>query len=129
MKMVYPVILKPDNDIYLVNVPDLDIMTEGQNIADAIDMARDAICLMIVDKQDDNKKVPAPSSVADVHLDDDEILTLVDVDIETYRRMFDNKAVKKNCTIPSWLNEMAEKEHINFSAVLREALEAKLNVR
>jgi hypothetical protein len=32
------------------------------------------------------------------------------------------KAVKKTLTIPSWLNRAAERKHINFSAVLKDAL-------
>ncbi|MBQ8297685.1 MAG: type II toxin-antitoxin system HicB family antitoxin [Ruminococcus sp.] len=39
-----------------------------------------------------------------------------------------SKAVKKTLTIPMHLNELAEKEHINFSSVLREALERRLNI-
>jgi len=38
------------------------------------------------------------------------------------------KAVKKTLTIPAWLNERAEKEHINFSGILQEALKEKLDV-
>ena len=36
------------------------------------------------------------------------------------------KAVRKNISLPSWLNEKAEKEGINFSRVLQEALLDKL---
>lgn len=39
----------------------------------------------------------------------DEIVSLVDVDFAEYRRKNDLRTVKKNCTIPSWLNFEAEK--------------------
>jgi antitoxin HicB len=45
-----------------------------------------------------------------------------------YRQFYDNKAVKKTLTIPSWLNVMAEREHINFSAVLQNALKQTLHL-
>jgi len=39
-----------------------------------------------------------------------------------------SQAIKKTLTIPSWLNEMAESNHINFSKVLQEALMEKLEI-
>lgn len=34
--------------------------------------------------------------------------------------------VRKNVTIPEWLNELAKENNVNFSQVLTEALEMKL---
>jgi antitoxin HicB len=48
-------------------------------------------------------------------------------DIFTIKDKANGKAVKKTLTIPSWLNEEAEKYHINFSSVLKEALIEKLS--
>lgn len=45
MKTAYPIILTPAETGYVVTVPDLQINTEGADIADAIDMAADAIGL------------------------------------------------------------------------------------
>ena len=53
---------------------------------------------------------------------------MVDVDLAAYRRMLDNKTVRRNVTLPNWLNQEAEKSHINVSKVLQEALMAKLGV-
>jgi post-segregation antitoxin (ccd killing protein) len=50
------------------------------------------------------------------------------VDFAEYRRKNDMRAVKKNCTIPSWLNYEAERAGVNFSAVLQTALKQELNV-
>ena len=128
MKSVYPIILTPDIDGYVISVPDFDIMTQGKDIAEALDMARDAISLMSVDYQDSGKQLPTPSAVNNITVNENDIVTLVDVDITAYRRMLDNRSVKKNCTIPSWLNVEAEKAHINFSAVLQEALKEQLHL-
>ena len=43
-------------------------------------------------------------------------------------RKYHSKKVRKNVTIPEWLNELAEKSNLNFSQVLTDALEEKLNV-
>ena len=56
MKGVYPVLFtKTDNNI-LIEVPDFEILTEGKDMNDAINMARDAIELKCVSMEDDNKK-------------------------------------------------------------------------
>jgi post-segregation antitoxin (ccd killing protein) len=53
---------------------------------------------------------------------------LVDIDFESYRRANDVRTVRKNVTVPSWLNDMAGKSGINFSQVLQDGLKNKLNV-
>lgn len=128
MKSVYPIVLIPSKNGYVVNVPDFDIMTQGDDIADAIDMARDAISLMGVQYQDDKKPLPKPSAISDVPHKENETVTLVDVDFSAYRKMLDQRSVRKNCTIPSWLNEKAEQANVNFSAILQTALMEKLGL-
>lgn len=127
MKKVYPVILTPAERGYVVYVPDLQINTEGSDIAEAIEMARDAIGLWGITEQDLGHEISEPSAVALDHKPD-EIVTLVDVDFDAYRRANDMRAVRKNVTIPSWLNDLAEKAGINFSQVLQEGLKQRLNV-
>lgn len=128
MKTAYPVILIPDKIGYVVNVFDFDFMTQGENIADAIDMARDAISLMGVQYQDEGKTLPVPSEIISIPHNNNEIVTLVDVDFLSYRKALENRAVRKNCTIPSWLNEKAEQAGINFSAILQKALKEELHL-
>ena len=50
------------------------------------------------------------------------ILTMVDVDFSEYRRRNDNRMVRRNVTLPNWLNAEAERLHLNVSRVLQEAL-------
>lgn len=127
MKKVYPVILTPIKKGYLVFVPDLQINTEGKDIADAIDMARDAIGAWSICEEDFGRKIPEPSTLTPAHKQN-ELISLVDIDFAAYRRAVENKAVRKNVTLPSWLNDLAEKNSINFSAVLQDGLKKQLNV-
>ncbi len=135
MKSAYPTFIAQDGKDFLVYVPDLDIYTEGTSFTDAIDMARDAIGL----KGMDDNHLPEPSSYAEAmdkaKADADEdfdfstgTLTFVDVDFAAYRRKHDTRTVKKNCTLPCWLNEAATEAKLNFSQVLQEALIQKLNI-
>ena len=79
--------------------------------------------------EDDKKALPEPSELSAVEKETaNDIVTLVDVDFSEYRRKNDMRAVKKNCTIPSWLNYRAEKAGVNFSAVLQSALKKELHL-
>ncbi len=125
MAIVYPIILTKYSDGYLVTIPDFDINTEGSDLAEAIFMARDAIGLMGIQYQDMSKDLPVPFS-REYTLGKDDTKTLVDVDFDDYRKKHDNRMVKKNCTIPYYLNVEAEKRGINFSRLLQEALMVKI---
>ncbi|MCM1127514.1 MAG: type II toxin-antitoxin system HicB family antitoxin [Lachnospiraceae bacterium] len=138
MKKVYPVIftqLDDKKETVLVEVPDWGILTEGYGMADAMYMARDAIGLNGIDYEDDGKDIPEPSELNAIDVskgifadDGESFVSLVDIDFVEYRRRADNRTVRRNVTIPSWLNQEAEKAHINVSRVLQEALMTKLNV-
>jgi len=127
MKRAYQIILRKDKDGYYVRIPDFDIGTQGADIAEAMFMARDAIGIMGITLEDDGKEIPAAGSAIE-QPEQGDVLTYVDVDFAEYRRMNENRSVKKNCTIPAWLDYEAEKAGVNFSKVLQEALMQQLNV-
>ena len=120
-KGAYPIVLKQTDDGYYVMIPDFDIGTQGETIVEAIEMARDAIGLVGIDMEDDGKDIPTPYS-NELEKEDENIITLVDVDFDEYRKKVDNKAVKKNCTIPYWLSVEADKAGLNYSRVLQDAI-------
>ena len=138
MKAIYPVFIAKSNNEYLVYVPDWEIYTEGKDMVDAIYMARDAIGLKGIDFEDDRKEFPKVSGYdeamkkakADTEIFDytTGLLTMVDVDFTEYRKKHDNRMVKKNCTIPYYLNVEAEKLGINFSKLLQDALVQKIGI-
>lgn len=128
MKCAYPIVITPAGSDYIVYVPDLDINTQGQTVADAMEMARDAIGMWGCYEQDEGRPIPKPGNPADAKASPGDIVTLVDVDFDEYRRRHENQFVRKNVTIPSWLNEMAESAGVNFSATLQDALKTQLHV-
>lgn len=128
MKDCYPILITPSDNMYVVYIPDFTINTEGYTLTDAIEMARDAIGLMGIEYEDSGKPIPAGSSLASVEGEEGDIKTLVDVDFTEYRRQNDQRVVKKNCTIPSWLCYKAEQAGINFSQVLQKALKEELKI-
>lgn len=131
-KQVYPVFVFPKEKgekYHLIYIPDWDVVTEGEDFLDSIEMARDAIGLKWMDMIGEE---PAPSNYEEAFAKgkaektdfdfSDAVLTMVDVDVVKYSEELKRKAVKKNCTIPYWLNEKAEAMGVNFSRVLQDAL-------
>lgn len=130
MKAAYPVVLMQEDKWTFVYIPDFEINTEGSDYADAMEMARDAIGLMGITLEDDGKELPAPSDLRKVAESNSKgVVTLVDVDFTEYRRANDMRTVRRNVSLPQWLNVQAEKAGINVSAVLQKALKAELNLR
>ena len=129
MKVIYPIVItKPDDSTtpYFVSIPDIDGLTQGTTIDDSIEMARDFIGLKVMDLQDSNKLVPA-SNYTIPKSNKNDVVTLVDVDIDSYRKKHDTKLIKKTLTIPNYLNVLGKEKGVNFSEVLTDALKSKLN--
>ena len=126
MKYVYPAIFVSENGKYYVSVPDLSgCHTVGDDLQDAIEMARDAIEMWLCIAEDKSENIPMPT----LDLKSEEgFVSLIDADTTLYRKMTDKKAVKKTLSIPSWLNTQAELSGVNFSQVLQEALLQKLHI-
>lgn len=136
MTVVYPVIFTRTNDkkdTYLVSIPDIGGMTEGYGLPDAISMAKDYIGNALYTKADAD--IPAASSISSVNPSASEFadegesfVSLVDVNLETFRRMEKSRNVRRNITLPEWLDEMATEAKLNVSAVAQNALKKELGV-
>lgn len=125
MKLVYPACFYQDVETgnYTVEVPDLPgCVSGGSTLADAIVMAEDAACGWVLDELEDGNAAPAASALADIVPDDGGFVSLLALDIDSYAEKYGSNAVRKNLTIPAWLNTFAEKHQVNFSQVLTEAL-------
>ena len=138
-KNSYPTFIADNKGTFLVFVPDLDIYTEGNSLTDAIAMARDAIGIKGISLEDDGIDIPDPSTsdqaiekarreADDVFDYSQGILTYVDVDFHEYRLKHDNRMVRRNVTLPCWLDYAAEKAQLNVSKILQEALKKTLKM-
>lgn len=130
-KYAYPAIFTPEEDGgYSVRFPDLEgCFTCGDDLADALFMAEDALALVLYGYENDARTIPAPSKAEDLKLAPGEFVNAVACDTLEYRKCFNNKSVKKTLTIPEWLNESAISMNINFSQVLQDALMQKIGMK
>ncbi len=123
-KYVYPAVFtEEDNGMYSVNFKDLEsCYTCGDDIDDAILNAQDVLSMVLYRYEKNGIAIPKPSNIASIEIDNKSFVSYVVGDTDTYRRMHNNKAVKKTLTIPEWMNEVAIAQNINFSQVLQDAL-------
>ena len=132
MKYVYPVCIYPgDVSGYTAIVPDLPgCVTEGETLAEALEQATDAASGWVLDELEEGRKAPEASKPEGIKADEYEngIVSVVMLDMDAYAEKYGSKAVRKNCTIPAWLNTAAENAHLNFSQILQNALQEKLHL-
>lgn len=135
MKNVYPVFLTETDTVVLVEVPDLEILTEGKDLQDAIKMARDAIGAKCISMEDAEEEITIQTEVSKLDVskgtfaeEGNTIISLVDIDTDVYRRQVDTTLVRRNVSLPSWLNYEAEKAGLNVSRVLQDALISTLKL-
>lgn len=137
MLSVYPACFyKEKSGGYSVIFPDLNhLSTCGENLEKAIEMAVDCLAGYLYSAEQEGENVPLPSEMSciDVNKEYDDyenaFVNMVAVDVAEYAKKHFAKSVKKTLTIPSWLNEIAVANKVNFSQILQSALKEHLNLK
>jgi predicted RNase H-like HicB family nuclease len=127
MIRAYPIILTPDTGGYVVSVPDLDINTQGDDLAEALYMARDAIGEWGICQQNAGRAIPDPSESEPSH-ESNELVSWIDIDFEKYRRASDMTYERTNITLPRYLKTLANDAGLNLSQELQTRLKEVLRV-
>lgn len=126
MKLIYPAVFYPFSDGsggYVVEFPDLPgCVTGGDDLQKALENAIDAASGWVLDELEEGREVPKASPYDNVEKRDGGQVNMIMLDMDSYAERYGEKAVRKNVTIPAWLNTYAEKQKLNFSQVLQEAL-------
>lgn len=126
---IYPAIFEYEKKGISISFPDLSgCISCAKDDEEALYMAKDALGLYIVCAEEDGEELPIPTKLNKINLSQNQKITLVEVNMPLFREAVQNSAVKKTLTIPKWLNELAEKNHINFSHVLQTSLKNILNL-
>jgi predicted RNase H-like HicB family nuclease len=126
---IYPAVLDYASDGISIDFPDLPGCISCANTdEEALYMAKDALRGWLLTAEEYNENIPLPSSLKAIKENKTQKAVLIDVCLAGYREAHNNRAVKKTLTIPFWLNEIAEKENINFSFTLQSALKEQLHI-
>ena len=108
-------------------------MSEGSGIADAIAMAKDYIGNALFSKKD--SEIPSASEIDSIDIkaspffeNGKSFVSLVDVDLDAFRLREKSKSVRRNITLPQWLDDMATIAKLNVSAIVQNALKKELGI-
>lgn len=123
-KLFYPAVFhEAEEGGFWVTFPDLpECFTEGDDMTQAYEMAFDALGLCLSSRETEKEPIPIPSNPKNITLSNCEFLVVIEFDMLSYRKRNSTAYVRKNVTIPEWLNEAALSMNVNFSQVLQEAL-------
>ena len=109
---------------YLGEFPDLvGCFSQGDTLEESLCHAQEALATYYSEKKGD---LPPASSLETIqNANPNSIAQIVAIDTTRYIAK-PLRTVKKTLTVPEWLNDLAEKYHVNFSKVLRTALVSHL---
>ena len=130
MKQVYayPAVVKKVQQGYMFFIPDLLESVFEQTLPEGIEKCREMIGRMAVEMERENLVIEPPTGFKEAMQmqEKNSLVIFIDVDFEEFRRRMSRQAVHKNVTIPAWMEWEAEWEGLNYSALLQEAIRAKL---
>jgi predicted RNase H-like HicB family nuclease len=130
----YPACFYPfeeDGGGFVVVFPDLPgCTTGGETIQEALYMANDAACGWILTALEEGETLPKPTDYRKVKADEYEngFVSLMPLDVDEYSKKFGSEDISKSCSIPLWLNTLAENKNLNFSTILQKGLQQELGL-
>lgn len=126
--LYYPAVFQKEEVGYSVWVPDIEgCISQGDTFYEAMEYIQEAIGLCIEDHIETGD-IPVASEPCDIVPEENQFVAVVCFDLEEYQRKHGSKSVKKTLTLPAWLNTLSEKNNINFSQVLQNALKHELKI-
>ena len=129
MKYHYPAVFLCESDGITVTFPDFPyLVTCGTTLEEACEKAEECLGMGITDYIQENQDLPNMTPLQDIALEKNESVVIVSVDLDEWLREFGNKSVRRNITLPQWMDQLATKRKINVSKVCQEALRKVLRV-
>lgn len=120
---VYPIRIKNKNESYQVeflDFPNINLV-EADTKDEAIHMAQEYLALEILDYESRNQKLPVPT-------EDEKDVVFLHVWMPYFRNAAKEIYVKKNVTIPQWLDVLAKENKVNYSAALVKGIKLALGI-
>lgn len=129
MKYYYKALFEKEKEGgYTVTFPDVEeAVTYGETLEEAVEMAKECLGMCLETRNEEGEGVPKATD--DVDCPENCFIMLIEFDTIEYNKKYNKKSIRKNVTIPAWLNDLAESSNVNFSNVLQNALMQQLNLK
>lgn len=120
---VYPARIVRVQDIWQIDFLDFPDMTliEGETKEQAIQAAQENLALEIIDYESRKQKLPSPN-------ENETDVIYIHVWMPYYRSATKETYVKKNVTIPQWLDILAKENKVSYSAALVKGIKSELGI-
>ena len=129
MKYVYPALFVKEDESIIVTFPDLeDTFTDGATMQEAFENAEDVLNLMLWNREEEKDDIPMPSSPEQITVPQEATLAMIKADTLAYRKLHDQKTIRRSITIPSWLDTLARERNINFSQLMQNAIRRECGI-
>lgn len=126
---IYPAIFDYAEDGISISFPDLPgCISCAKTDEEALYMAKDALGLYIACSEEENEKLNKASKLNEINFSNNQRVVLVEVNMPLFREAVQNTSVKKTLTIPKWINDLAERNNVNFSQLLQLAIKENLGI-
>ncbi|MBU3187215.1 hypothetical protein [Clostridium estertheticum] len=124
----FPIVVRKVKRCLFVKFNDFDI--EEQIYEPEVDYIMESKILLsniLLEYEQKKITIPIPKGIASIKISPNEKLIFINIWLPFYRTDSE-KYVKKTLTIPSWIDELAKKQDLNFSHILKSALLEKLGL-
>ena len=119
---VYPARIQYENDICRIEFLDFPNIGPVEGTKDeVIHMAEECLALEILDYESRNEKLPEPT-------EDEADVIYIHIWMPYFRNAAKEIYVKKNVTIPQWLDILAKENKVNYSAALVRGIKLALGI-
>lgn len=122
---IYPAVFeKAEEGGFLVDFPDFGgtCFTEGDDLGEAFEMASDVLAGTILNMLADGEPLPKASDIEAFNAEKNGFVNYIEVDIVKYKNVELTKSVRKNISLPVWLDQIATLNNISYSGILQSAL-------
>ena len=120
---VYPAKVEFESGVYKITFPDFPEMTvvEESSKEEVIHSAQESLALEILDYESRGQELPEPAQ----NMED---VIYIHIWMPYFRNAAKEIYVKKNVTIPQWLDILAKESNVNYSAALVKGIKMALGI-
>lgn len=113
-----------------ISFPDLPgCLSCADTTEEALKNAKEVLGLVLVHFEREGQPIPNATPIEKIECNKNEKAFIISVWMPLARSEVKDVMVKKTLTIPRWLNDLAEAENVNFSKILKSALEDYLRTK
>ena len=121
---VYPAEVKEENGLYqlrFIDFPEITLVEE-ETMDELIRSSKESLAMAILDYEIIGKEIQIPKS-------NESDVIYIHVWLPYFRNATKEIYVKKNVTIPQWLDLLAKESNINYSAALVKGIKQELGIK